>query len=112
MTMMFGVRIVGLPAPEARLIGSLLEGHGFDVITSDGPAPGAATVEPAAVLTARQVEVLRALRRHGSAPEAGRALGISVRTVNAHLNEIYARLGVHRAVQAICWACRRGLLDD
>jgi DNA-binding CsgD family transcriptional regulator len=51
--------------------------------------------------TARQLEVLRAYVRAGSHHEAGQLLGLSARTVQAHLSGLRSRLGVHNEAQAV-----------
>lgn len=109
--MVTGLRIVGLPEAQSKLLASALREHGFEVAGDGHGAPGGPALEPANLLTPRHLEILSAVRRHGSAAEAAEALGISLRTVNAHLDAIYQRLGVHRRMNAVCWACRRGLLD-
>lgn len=63
-------------------------------------------------LTPRESEVL-ALVRHGLAnKQIARRLGISERTVKAHLTSIFARTGVSDRTQAALWAERRGLGDE
>lgn len=107
------LRIVGLAPTERSLLACVLRGHGFEVVDSEGPESlGIPTVEPRDVLTRRQLEVLRALRCHGSREIAARSLGIALKTVDAHLEHIYARTGVRTRTQALCWACRRGLIDE
>jgi DNA-binding CsgD family transcriptional regulator len=51
--------------------------------------------------TRRQLEVLRAYVRTGSHREAARFLTISARTVQAHLNALRTRLGVHNEAQVV-----------
>jgi DNA-binding NarL/FixJ family response regulator len=51
--------------------------------------------------TDRQLEVLRAYINGGSHSAAAVALGISVRTAQAHLAMLRARLGVHNEAQAV-----------
>jgi DNA-binding NarL/FixJ family response regulator len=55
----------------------------------------------APVPTDRQLEVLRAYLTAGSHSAAAASLGISVRTVQAHLTMLRARLGVHNEAQAV-----------
>lgn len=51
--------------------------------------------------TKRQLEVLRAYVREGTHLDAARLLGLSVRTVEAHLGALRIRLGVHNEAQAV-----------
>lgn len=63
---------------------------------------------PAEALTEREVEVLR-LAAHGlSNKEIGRRLGISARTVQGHLANIYGKLGVNSRTAAVVEGQRRG----
>lgn len=62
-------------------------------------------------LTPRETEVLE-LVRHGLAnKQIARRLGISERTVKAHLTSVFSRIGVSDRTQAALWAERRGLGD-
>jgi HD-GYP domain-containing protein (c-di-GMP phosphodiesterase class II) len=61
-------------------------------------------------LTAREQQVL-ALVADGLTNQAiGRRLGISAKTVNTHLEHVYAKLGVSTRVAAVVHATRRGWL--
>lgn len=51
--------------------------------------------------TSRQLEVLRAYVGVGTQVAAARRLGLSVRTVQAHLTSLRQRLGVHNEAQAV-----------
>lgn len=51
--------------------------------------------------TTRQIEVLRAYVRAGTHQAAARLLGLSARTVQAHLTTLRSRLGVHTEAQAV-----------
>ena len=51
--------------------------------------------------TDRQLEVLRSYLQTGTHRAAAHRLGISERTVEAHLNALRARLGVHNDAQAV-----------
>lgn len=107
------LRIVGLSQTERSLLASILRGHGFEVVEADGASSWEVpTLEPCNILTQRQVQVLRALRRYGSREMTARSLGIALKTVDAHLEHIYKRAGVRTRIEALCWACRRGLLDE
>lgn len=60
-------------------------------------------------LTARQVEVLRALVDGCSYREIGTRLGISLDTVRSHVRQVYAALQVHSVAEAVKLALRHGL---
>lgn len=62
------------------------------------PARGAGEALPP---TERQLEVLRAYVHAGSHDAAAKALGLSSRTVQAHLSTLRSRLGVHNEAQAV-----------
>lgn len=61
-------------------------------------------------LTARQADILGHLRDGLTAEAIGRRCGITMRTVNKHLEQIYRRLGCHDKVSAVLAAERAGLL--
>lgn len=67
-------------------------------------------VEAASSLTAREQEVLAAVARGERSKEIAALLGISERTVKAHLASIYNKLGVDSRAGAIAVAAQRGLL--
>ena len=71
-----------------------------------GRPEGAA--EQVETLTARKLDVLR-LAAHGMTNRAiGRKLGISHRTVQGHLANMYGKLGVNSRTEAVTEALRRG----
>jgi two-component system, NarL family, response regulator YdfI len=61
-------------------------------------------------LTARELEVLRAVAEGERSKEIAIHLGISERTVKAHLASIYNRLGVDSRAAAIAVAAQKGYL--
>jgi DNA-binding NarL/FixJ family response regulator len=69
------------------------------------PAARADQPEP---LTDRELEVLRLTARGRTNKEIGRELGISARTVQGHLANIYGKLGVYSRTEAVTVALRRG----
>jgi len=69
------------------------------------PVATAKQVEP---LTDREIEVLRLTARGMTNKEMGRHLGISARTVQGHLANIYGKLGVYSRTEAVTEALRRG----
>jgi DNA-binding NarL/FixJ family response regulator len=72
---------------------------------------GARRTTPAAVaeLTPRESEVLVLVRQGLANKQIARRLGISERTVKAHLTSAFQRIGVVDRTQAALWAERNGL---
>lgn len=70
-----------------------------------GPAQAAGQVES---LTAREIEVLRLAAQGLTNRAIGRALGISDRTVQGHLANIYGKLNVASRTEAVTEALKRG----
>jgi len=60
-------------------------------------------------LTGREREILRLLADGSSTREIAGALGIRPMTVQSHVKNILAKLGVHSKVEAVTIAWRRGL---
>jgi NarL family two-component system response regulator YdfI len=75
------------------------------------PAPAAAPSGPLD-LTERELEVLRAAAEGQRSKEIAAALGITERTVKAHLASIYNKFGVDSRPAAIAVAAQRGLLGE
>ncbi len=69
--------------------------------------PSVAT-EQVEALTARELEILRLAARGKSNKEIGRQVGISDRTVQGHLANIYGKLGVAGRTEAVTEALKRG----
>lgn len=61
-------------------------------------------------LTERELEVLNLLAEGAKPNEVAEAVFLSVKTVKNHLTNIYAKLGVSSAAQAVSEAYRRGLV--
>jgi DNA-binding NarL/FixJ family response regulator len=61
-------------------------------------------------LTPREMQVLRLLAQGQSNQQIARSLALSVRTVEAHLTHIYAKLDVGSRTEALLVAQRKGLL--
>ncbi|MGC8875011.1 MAG: response regulator [Chloroflexia bacterium] len=74
-------------------------------LAAGGPATAAEQAEP---LTEREIEVLRLTARGLTNKAIGRELGISPRTVQGHLANIYGKLGVTSRTEAVTEALRRG----
>jgi NarL family two-component system response regulator YdfI len=72
------------------------------------PAP---TTSSGLDLTEREMEVLRAVAQGERSKEIAFRLGITERTVKAHLAGIYNKLGVDSRAAAIAVAAQKGLLS-
>jgi len=72
-----------------------------------GPA-GAGPVE----LTPRETEVLTMVRQGLANKQIARRLGITERTVKAHLSSAFQRIGARDRTQAAIWAERNGIGDN
>ena len=76
------------------------------VIARDAAVP----VNQAVTLTAREIEILRELARVGRNGAIAERLGIAERTVKAHLESIYMKLGVESRAEAVAAALQRKLI--
>lgn len=66
--------------------------------------------DPASALTARESEVLQLLVKGASYPLIGKALTISLSTVQSHIRAIYRKLEVCTKAEATAEAYKRGML--
>jgi DNA-binding NarL/FixJ family response regulator len=62
-------------------------------------------------LSDREIEVLRLVARGKSNREIASDLFLSVRTVDRHIANIYAKTGLHTKAQATAYALNRGLAE-
>ena len=69
-------------------------------------------VEDKPVLSPRQSEVLSFLKEGLTNPEIAVKLGVTERTVKAHCQEVFDRLGARNRTAAVAAAMRMGLLDE
>jgi DNA-binding NarL/FixJ family response regulator len=65
-----------------------------------------AEAPPSVELTPREAEVLGLVRQGLANKQIARRLGISERTVKAHLTNVFQRIGVADRTQAALWAER------
>ncbi|HUF93666.1 MAG TPA: LuxR C-terminal-related transcriptional regulator [Candidatus Limnocylindria bacterium] len=72
------------------------------------PVPAAG--EPAAVLSRREIEVLRLMVEGLNTAAAAARLHVSRSTVRNHVQNIFAKLGVHSRLEAVAHAARHRLL--
>jgi signal transduction histidine kinase/DNA-binding CsgD family transcriptional regulator len=103
-----GAALEGLRGARRRIVqlGGTLE-------TSVGPHGGleiaiTIAVAPPSALTPRELEVLRLLAEGLSNKAIAGALGVSPRTINLHLDNLYAKLGVTSRTEAVVHALRQG----
>jgi two-component system, NarL family, response regulator LiaR len=64
--------------------------------------------DPIEPLTDREVEVLRLLAQGLTNKDIAQTLILSVRTIDAHLRSIFAKLNVRSRTEAALWAVKRG----
>ena len=79
--------------------------------------PGVETTAPQkrnenSILTERELEVLKAASRGERSKEIALHLGIAERTVMAHLDSVYNKLGRDSRAAALATAIERGILAD
>jgi DNA-binding CsgD family transcriptional regulator len=75
------------------------------------PAPVQVATHAAALLSAREQEVLAMIARGFSYAEISKLQGISVHTVQTHIKSLYRKLAVHSKNEAVFEATRLGLLS-
>lgn len=73
-----------------------------------GERPAGDLVEP---LSEREGQVLRLLARGLTNKDIAQTLMVSVRTVEAHLRNVYGKLGVGSRTEAVLWAVRHGYAE-
>jgi HD-GYP domain-containing protein (c-di-GMP phosphodiesterase class II) len=78
---------------------------------ADQPAPNLPSRAAQAGLTEREAEVLGTVARGLSIKQAARLLDLSPKTVDAHLQKVYPKLGVSTRAAATLRAVELGLLD-
>jgi DNA-binding NarL/FixJ family response regulator len=84
---------------------------------SASPARGPVAGVPRAAgapggLTAREVEVLRLLAGGKSNQAIAEALVLSIKTIQRHIANIYAKIGARGRVDATAYALRHGLVPE
>jgi DNA-binding CsgD family transcriptional regulator len=102
--------VVRFGTVEARFEdrGSLMEGDDATAVIEVPEVP--AVDKP--VLSPRQAEVLRYLKDGLTNPEIAQRLGVTERTVKAHCQEVFDRLGARNRTAAVAAAMRLGLVED
>jgi len=107
---------VGATEPVARAIDEFLQENAERAVPRavSVAAPDrqdARPTNPTAIrLTAREVEVLRLLARGSTNAEIARELCLSIRTVERHIANSYAKIGARGRADATAYALTRGLI--
>jgi HD-GYP domain-containing protein (c-di-GMP phosphodiesterase class II) len=81
------------------------------VLTCVGQAARRSAPGKIAGLTAREMEVLRLIAAGHTAKEAARELGISPKTADNHIQNLYSKIGVTTRAGAALFALERGLVQ-
>jgi DNA-binding CsgD family transcriptional regulator/pimeloyl-ACP methyl ester carboxylesterase len=112
-----GARTLALPGPGhlpfGRDDGAVEAIVGFLREPPRAPAPARPVRRPArwpAGLTDREVEILREVARGRRSKQVARELGISVRTVDHHVDHIYEKVGVRTRAGLALFALEHGML--
>lgn len=82
------------------------------VLSPQSPPKLASPPQTDSTLTERELEVLRALARGERNKEIAYNLGITERTVKAHLQSIYQKFGVDSRAAAVAVGAQKGLLGE
>jgi DNA-binding NarL/FixJ family response regulator len=93
-----------------RLAGFVLDAFAGDGATTSAPQPGAPDAE-LDQLTPREREVLRHIARGYLYKEIAARLGISVKTVEAHVSAVLRKLQLSTRHELSRWAVERRLID-
>ncbi len=96
---------VAKSAPSAELLAAVRRAATGDLAFTRRPA----TTTPA--LSAREIEVINLVATGCSNDEIGRSLGITSKTVEAHIGRLFIRADVHSRTELAIRAVREGWLD-
>lgn len=80
-------------------------------VICDDPADVGSVLATVPDLSARELEVLRALAEGGTTASVAEELSISVATVRSHVKNILVKLGMHSRTEAVAWALQRHLIS-
>ena len=94
----------------ARAIAKFVEAHP-PVATGRSDAPAPDLIRARDLLTAREVQVLSIIALGEPNSTIAERLSISVRTVERHVSNLYAKLEIENRAQATGFAIRSGILD-
>ncbi len=79
------------------------------VLTAAGEHAAASRLPDSASLSPREIEVLRLLARGQTMKEVAASLGVSYKTVDRHVQNIYTKIGASTRAGATLWALEHGL---
>jgi DNA-binding CsgD family transcriptional regulator len=96
----------------ARLGSPVLQSAAEEVLAAATRRGSGAGSEPWAPLTAREFEVARLVTEGLTNPEVAGELGLSPKTVSAHLEHIMGKLGVGRRAEVAAWVASTGVLHS
>jgi DNA-binding NarL/FixJ family response regulator len=93
------------PADLLSAVRAAAQGHApLDPRVARALLPDRSARRPEDAMTPRELEVLRLVARGLANKQVGRTLGISERTVKAHLGRVFTHLGVGDRTSAALWA--------
>jgi DNA-binding NarL/FixJ family response regulator len=102
------------PAELCQAAFDLAHGRPVEIAPTPRASPARGQARPTgglSRLTARELEVLRALATGASNQAIARRLGISPKTLRNHISNTYHKLGIYDRAQAVIAAVREGLVD-
>jgi DNA-binding NarL/FixJ family response regulator len=100
---------VGSYAASLAAVDSFLSDLDETLTVGDSP-PGIRTASGGSDnLTPREIDVLRLIARGRSNQQIAEELVLSVRTVERHITNLYAKIGAHGKADATAYALRNGL---
>ena len=98
-----------------RCVQALAKGKAFysvrvDLLHKHGPARGGALAASSSTLTARELQILNVLAEGKTNKQVAAALGLSVRTVEAHRASLMRKLDLHSLSDLIYFAIRHRIV--
>jgi DNA-binding NarL/FixJ family response regulator len=91
---------------QGQTVGQASSGTGSTSSIARGE--GAPESQPAEPLTEREREVLDLLAQGMTNKDIAQTMVLSVRTVEAHLRNVFGKLGAHSRTEVVLWAVRNG----
>jgi NarL family two-component system response regulator YdfI len=104
------LRTVTAAARGEALLDSSLLSRALSSGGGAGPAPERGAPQATSPLTERESEVLEAIAGGHTSRSAAEELGVSERTIKAHLTSVFDKFGVDTRAAAIAFAAERGWL--